>query len=104
MIPSTPEEYIQVSQKMKGSNFSFEWIEKPNAFVKKQQTVRVKVTDTLDEYVHVKEINLIFEAEEKPLSLNVPTSMDFGNYQLGSATGKLYWDKRQKNNIQDESN
>ncbi|WP_368562363.1 hypothetical protein [Enterococcus faecalis] len=60
VIPSTPEEFIQIEQRMSGSRILYEWIDKPNRQVEGIQKVRVKVTDTLNEYVNSKEIQLSF--------------------------------------------
>ncbi len=38
------------------------------------------------------------------LTLTVPEAINFGSYQLGSASSKLYWEKDQDVTVQDESN
>lgn len=61
VLPDNPEEYVEVLNHMDNGNLIFSWLEKPDPKKSGKQTARVKVTDTLDDYIQEKEVDINFE-------------------------------------------
>lgn len=57
-LPNTPAEYITVESRMAGSKLTYQWVTKPDLTKVGIQTVKVKVTDQLDDYIHDQTIDL----------------------------------------------
>lgn len=62
-LPSTPEIYLNITNKMIGGELRYEWIDRPDITNEGIQKIRVRVTDKLDDYVHAKEIILNFTSQ-----------------------------------------
>lgn len=59
----SPENYVNVANRMNGGSLKYEWVTEPNTSVIGQAVGRVRVTDTLGGYVHSAEIDVLFNVQ-----------------------------------------
>ncbi|HCZ39665.1 bacterial Ig-like domain-containing protein [Brochothrix thermosphacta] len=75
-LPNTPAEYITVESRMAGSKLTYQWVTKPDLTKVGIQTVKVKVTDQLDDYIHDQTIDLKINVSKGVENLQSITTKD----------------------------